>query len=70
MKEPISAPIITRVCPECGRLYTGAPALSRKDNATYICPDCGILEALEYIGCAPDERVRILDTIHAHTERR
>ena len=34
---------ITRmaVCPLCGRVYHGAPALSREDNETLICPDCG-----------------------------
>ena len=34
------------VCPICGRAYSGYPALSRKDNKTNICPDCGMLEAL------------------------
>ena len=29
------------VCPLCGRTYHGAPALSREDNETLICPDCG-----------------------------
>ena len=36
-----------RVCPECGRVYTEYPALSRKDNQTEICPECGTREALE-----------------------
>lgn len=36
-----------RVCPICGERYTGYPALSRKDNKTEICPQCGINEALE-----------------------
>lgn len=35
-----------RMCPLCGRSYTEPPALSRKDNTTDICPDCGMLEAL------------------------
>ena len=35
-----------RIGPMCGRAYTEPPALSRKDNATDICPDCGMLEAL------------------------
>lgn len=34
-------------CPVCGRMYTQAPAISRKDNATLICPDCGVDEALD-----------------------
>lgn len=35
------------VCPTCHRRYVGAPALSRKDNRTAICPDCGTREAIE-----------------------
>ena len=37
----------TRIYPICGREYTDYPALSRRDNATEICPDCGVSEALE-----------------------
>ena len=39
-----------KICPICGKSYTGEPALSRKDNATLICPDCGIMEALASLG--------------------
>lgn len=35
-----------RICPICGREYTEYPALSRKDNKTEICPECGVNEAL------------------------
>ena len=34
------------VCPLCGETYTGVPALSREDNQTSICPDCGARQAL------------------------
>lgn len=34
-------------CPICGRQYFGYPALSRTDNKTLICPDCGVAEAIE-----------------------
>lgn len=38
-------------CPRCGRLYSGYPALSRRDDKTEICPDCGTEEAFEdYLG--------------------
>lgn len=37
----------TNTCPKCGHTYQGYPALSRVDNRTEICPDCGIREALE-----------------------
>lgn len=33
-------------CPNCGNIYTQYPALSRRDNKTYICPDCGVEEAM------------------------
>lgn len=36
-----------RMCPICGRAYTDSPALSRRDNESAICPDCGTREALE-----------------------
>lgn len=44
--------IPTRVCPRCGRTYEEHPALSRADNATEICPACGMAEALEAAGLA------------------
>lgn len=36
-----------KVCPVCGLAYYDAPALSRKDSKTLICPSCGVAEALE-----------------------
>ena len=36
-----------RMCPICGRVYTDEPALSRKDNKTAICSQCGLQEALD-----------------------
>jgi hypothetical protein len=35
-----------RTCPRCHRCYTDHPTLSRRDNATDICPDCGVEEAM------------------------
>lgn len=52
------------VCPKCGKIYNGVPALSRKDNETMICPDCGTREALESIGVSKEEQDAILETIH------
>lgn len=38
-------------CPMCGQIYSGYPALSRRDNKTEICSDCGMTEALnDYMG--------------------
>lgn len=53
-----------RVCPLCGKTYGYAPALSRTDNETLICPDCGTRQALESIGIDAEERERILSIIH------
>lgn len=58
----------TAICPRCGKVYRGRPALSRIDNKTYICPDCGTREALESIGIDEKEQEEILATIHSHTE--
>ena len=33
-------------CPRCGDEITAFPALSRLDNETYICSECGTKEAL------------------------
>ena len=51
------------ICPSCGKPYVGHPALSRKDNQTSICPDCGIREALEAAGLG-DQQESMLHTIH------
>ena len=53
----------TKVCPLCGKTYTGHPALSRKDNATPICPDCGTLEALEAAGIPKEKQEKVLEII-------
>lgn len=36
-----------RICPKCGKQYSGYPALSRTDNKTKICADCGTREAVD-----------------------
>lgn len=53
-----------RICPRCGKQYRRPPAISRKDNSTPICPECGINEALESIGIGKDERERIISSIY------
>lgn len=54
----------TRICLRCGKAYNDTPALSRADNKTLICPDCGTREALESIGVKSSEQEEILETIH------
>ena len=61
MKDNVRA---VRVCPLCGRVYGEFPALSRTDNKTLICPDCGTRQALESIGVSAEEQEKILAIIH------
>lgn len=65
MKEGRTARIA--VCPYCGKTYTEPPSLSKADNKTFICPDCGTREALESLGVGKDEQEQILSTIHRAT---
>ena len=53
-----------KICPRCGQAYYEAPALSRIDNQTLICPDCGTREALESIDVDRQEQEEILAIIH------
>ena len=52
------------VCTKCGMVYYEAPALSRADNKTLICPDCGIRESLEAFGLGTEEQEHIIRAIH------
>jgi len=38
---------LSKICANCGKAITGHSAISRKDNKTEICSECGIIEALE-----------------------
>ena len=57
---------ITRIeiCPRCGQAYYEPHALSRIDNQTPICPDCGTREALESMDVDQEEQEVILAIIH------
>ena len=57
-------------CPICGQEYTDEPALSRKDNQTLICPDCGTREALEAMGVSKEEQDAVIKRIHEFNEGR
>ena len=54
------------ICPRCGKPYHESAALSRLDNETLICPDCGTREALDSIGVSPEEQNSIIQTIHRY----
>ena len=60
--------IWVKSCPLCGKTYCGVPALSRTDNKTLICPDCGTRQALRSIGVDADEQEQIIETIHRFTQ--
>ena len=66
MKDFIGIPITT--CPKCGKTYSAPSAVSRADNRTPICPDCGIREALESIGCNAEEQDHILALVHEYEQ--
>lgn len=56
-----------RICPLCGEPYTGYPAISRTDNETQICSDCGSRQALEALGISEAEREKIISIINRAT---
>lgn len=35
-----------QICPICHKRYNTPPAISRKDNKTKICSECGLKEAI------------------------
>jgi len=40
-----------KVCVRCHKEFNGYPAISRRDNLTKICPECGNEEAfIDYYG--------------------
>lgn len=55
-------------CPKCGREFTRKPALSRLDNCSLICPECGIREALDALGIDSDSQEAILAHIRKYEE--
>ena len=59
---------MTRICPRCGCIYRSRPAISREDNITLICSDCGTRKALITIGVSKEEQDKIISVIHQHTE--
>jgi transcription elongation factor Elf1 len=46
MKRDANGNIETWECPRCGKETNDYPALSRRDNKTNICSQCGTDEAL------------------------
>ena len=52
------------ICPYFGNIFTDGSALSRKDNKTLFCPDCGTRKALYELGIGSEEQEKILEMIH------
>ena len=57
----------SRTCPICGKTYHEYPSLSRTDDKTEICPDCGTRQALEAVGITAEKQEKILEIIHQKT---
>lgn len=54
------------ICPKCNQEYSEIPSLSRMDNKTHICPDCGTRESLELIGInkyEQEETIKRIDEV-------
>ena len=49
---------VLKKCPQCGKIYSGPSALSRSDNATEICPACGMAEALKAMDAVKADAAR------------
>lgn len=60
--------VIRKVCPICGKPYTDPPALSRMDNKTLICSNCGVHQALEAAGIDSETQEEILRAIHGRND--
>ena len=56
--------IVRKICPVCGGPLTAHPALSRRDNKTLICPDCGTREALADFGMDIEDQEEFIATMH------
>ena len=52
------------ICPKCGKEYGGHPAISRTDNKTKICSDCGTMEALEAADASQMTKDDVMEAIH------
>lgn len=51
---------LTKICASCGRAIIGYPAISRADNKTELCSNCGTLEAVESFRKYPKEELNQL----------
>ena len=59
-----------RKCPICGRVYNEPPALSRADNKTEICSECGLIEALDAAGMEKADQEKVLGIVQKQKKNR
>ena len=62
--------VVRKICPLCGGPLTRHPALSRKDNKTLICPDCGTREALATLGMDIEDQEGIIAAMHELSDKK
>lgn len=55
------------VCPICDKKYKGYPAISRTDNETETCPDCGTRQAFAATGFSREMQDKVIEEIHRVT---
>lgn len=53
-----------KICTICGRAYASPPAVSRLDNITPVCPECGTRQALDAAGINGTEQEKIIQKIY------
>lgn len=58
-----------KICPACGSAYITPSALSRQDEKTQICPNCGIREALSTVGIPKNQQEEIITAVHKCTSK-
>ena len=55
---------ILPVCPICQKAYSRHPAISRRDNRTHICPDCGLRQGMCEYGIPIGLQDTLLKLVH------
>lgn len=62
--------VVRKICPLCGGPLSRHPALSRMDNKTLICSDCGTREALATIGMDIEDQEGIIAAMHQLSDKK
>ena len=62
--------LVRKICPVCSGPLTEHPALSRRDNKTLICPDCGTREALADFGMDIEDQEGFIAAMHQLSDKK